>query len=75
LPEGEEDNGLDGEKLEHRVVLGEQLLRGGVEEDQAIEGNSNGEVVGKGAVEVAILWAVHVGHGVCVSMHEFESEI
>ena len=66
MPEGQEDDGLDREKLEHRVVLGEQFPRGGVEQDQAIESNSDGEVVGKSTVEVAIPRAV------CV--HELESE-
>lgn len=36
------------------MVLGEELSRGGVEEDQAIESNSDGEIVGKSAVEVAV---------------------
>lgn len=46
LPEGEEDNGLDGDKLEHRVVLGEQFPRGRVKEDQTIQGNGDRDVVG-----------------------------
>ena len=60
MPEGEEYDRLDREKLEHGVILGEQFSRGWVEEDQAIEGDSDGEVVGKGAVEVAIPGTVHV---------------
>ena len=46
LPEGEEDNGLDGDELEHRVVLGEQFPRGRVKEDQTIQGNGDRDVVG-----------------------------
>ena len=66
LPEGEEYDGLDGEKLEHGVILGEQFSRGWVEEDQAVEGDSDGEVVGKGAVEVTIPRTVCVC--VCMSL-------
>ena len=39
------------------MVLGEELPCGGVEEDQAIESNSDGEVIGKSTVEIAILRA------------------
>ena len=45
MPEGEEDDGLDGEELEDWVVLGEELSCGGVEEDEAVEGKGHGDVV------------------------------
>ena len=56
MPKREKDDGLDGEELEYGVVLGEKLPRGGVEENQAVEGDGDGEVVGQGTVEVAVCW-------------------
>ena len=48
------------------MILGEQFPRGGIEQNQAIESNGDGEVVGKGTVEVTIPRAVCVC--VCTSM-------
>ncbi len=58
MPEGEEDDGLDGEELEDGVVLGQELTRGCVEEDEPVEGKGHGHVVEQCAVEVAKLWTV-----------------
>ena len=41
LPEGEEDDGLDRDKLEERSEGREERFCGGVEEIQAVEGNSH----------------------------------
>ena len=41
LPEGEEDDGLDGEELDDRVVLGEQLSCGGVKQDESVHGQGD----------------------------------
>ena len=37
LPVGEEDDALDGEELQHRVVRSEKVLRGKVEEEEGVE--------------------------------------
>ena len=39
LPVGEEDDALDGEELQHRVVRSEKVLRGEVEEEEGVEGH------------------------------------
>ena len=41
LPEGEEDDGFDGDELEDRVEGREEGFGGRIEEKQAIESNSD----------------------------------
>ena len=53
MPEGEEHNGLDREKLEHGVVGREEVFGGRVEQEEAVEGDGDRDVVGYAAVEVA----------------------
>lgn len=60
LPEGEEDDRLDHEELEHRVVRNEQLARGEVEEEERVQRQADGDVVDDGDVQVA---ARHAGRG------------
>ena len=58
LPEWEEDDGLDGEELEYRVVGLEEVPCGKVEEEEAVEGQWHRDVVDDGDVEVATLRTV-----------------
>lgn len=60
LPEGEEDDRLDHEELEHRVVRNEQLARGEVEEEERVQRQADRDVVDDGDVQVA---ARHAGRG------------
>lgn len=60
MPEGEEDDRLDHEELEHRVVRNEQLARGEVEEEERVQRQADGDVVDDGDVQVA---ARHAGRG------------
>lgn len=53
LPEGEEDNRLDGEELQDWLKRAQKLHGGKVEEKKGIEGQADGEVVNDGDVEVA----------------------
>lgn len=53
MPEGEEDDGLDHEELEHGAVGDEQVAGGEVEEEESVEGQADGDVVDDGHVEVA----------------------
>lgn len=50
LPEGEEDDGLHHEELEHGVVWDEQFTRGKVEEEESIERQTDGDVVDNGHI-------------------------
>lgn len=52
LPEGEEDDRLDHEELEHGAVRAEQLPGGEVEEEQGIQRQADGDVVDDGDVQV-----------------------
>lgn len=52
LPEGEEDDRLDHEELEHGAVRAEQLPRGEVKEEQGIQRQTDGDVVDDGDVQV-----------------------
>lgn len=58
LPEGEKDDWLDHEELEHGVVRDEQLTCGEVEEEESVERQTDGDVVDNGHVQVA---ASHAG--------------
>ena len=57
LPEREEDDGLDSEELQHRAVRMEQIPSGGVEEEEAVESERDGEVVDHRDVDVALVEA------------------
>lgn len=52
LPEGEEDDGLDGEELESGSVGAQQLSGGGVEEEEGVERQADRDVVDDGDVQV-----------------------
>lgn len=58
LPEGEEDDCLDGEELEDWLKWAQQVHGGEVEEKEGIKRQADGEVVDDGDVEVATLDAV-----------------
>lgn len=58
LPEGEEDDCLDGDELEDRFKWTQQVHGGKVEEEEGIKRQADGEVVDDGDVEVATLDAV-----------------
>lgn len=53
LPEGEKDDRLDHEELEHGVVRDEQFTRGEVEEEESVERQTDGDVVDNGHIQVA----------------------
>lgn len=53
LPEGEEDDGLDGEEFEDGFKGLQELPGGEVEEEQGVESQADGDVVDEGDVEVA----------------------
>lgn len=53
LPEGEKDDRLDHEELEHGVVGDKQLTRGEVEEEERVERQTDRYVVDDGHVQVA----------------------
>lgn len=57
LPEREEDDGLNGEELEHRVEGLEHLARGAQEQEQAVQRQAHGEVVHDRDVDVAAVGA------------------
>ena len=59
LPVGEEDDALDGEELQHRVVRSEKVLRGKVEEEQGVEGHRN---AGEGGLFNSVGSYYHIGH-------------
>lgn len=58
LPEGEENDRLDGKELEHRVVGLQQVSGGKVEEEEAVEGQRHRDVVDDSDVEVAAVRTV-----------------
>lgn len=60
LPEGEEDDRLDHEELEHGAVGDQQLPGGKVEEEEGVEGEADRDIVDDGHVEVA---TGHTGDG------------
>ena len=69
LPEREEDNGFDEEELENWVVLREKLLGGSIEHHESIQGHRHRQVVGNGAVQVAMAWArQHIHEIITLSM-------
>lgn len=53
LPEGQEDDRLDGEEFEHGFVGPEQVAGREEEEEERVESQADGEVVDDGDVEVA----------------------
>ena len=52
LPEGKENNCLDREELQGRVIRPQKLLGGRVEEEESKEGDRDADVVDEGGVEV-----------------------
>lgn len=55
LPEGEEDDCLDGDELEDRLKRAQQVHGGKVEEEEGVKCQADREVVDDGDVEVATL--------------------
>ena len=53
MPEGEEDDRLDGEELEHGFVGPEQVAGGEEEEEEGVERQADGEVVDDADVQVS----------------------
>lgn len=53
LPEGQKDDRLDHEELEHGPVGAEQLPGGEVEEEEGVEGQADRDIVDDGDVKVA----------------------
>lgn len=58
LPEGEEDDSLDGDELEDRLKRAQQVHGGKVEEEKGVKGQADREVVDDGDVEVSTVDAV-----------------
>lgn len=58
LPEGQKDDRLDHEELEHRAVGAEQLPSGEVEEEERVQSQAHRDVVDDRHVEVS---ACHAG--------------
>ena len=54
LPKGEENNRLNREELESRVIRPQELLGGRVEEEEGEEGDGDADVVDEGGVEVTL---------------------
>ena len=54
MPKGEENDRLNREELEGRVVRPQELLRGRVEEEKSEKGNRDADVVNEGGVEVTL---------------------
>lgn len=52
LPEGEENDRLDHQELEHGAVGAEQLSGGEVKEEECVERQANRDVVDDGHVQV-----------------------
>lgn len=52
LPEGEKDNWLDHEELEHGAVGAEQLPGGEIKQEEGIEGQADRDVVDDGHIQV-----------------------
>lgn len=61
MPEGQEDDGLDGEELEHRLVRPQQVAGGEEEEEEGVERQADGEVVDDGDVQVSSVDAANRG--------------
>jgi hypothetical protein len=59
LPEGEEDDGLDGEEFENRIVGPQEILSCEVEDDQGVQGQRDAHVVDDGHVQVALPHHIH----------------
>lgn len=57
LPEGQEDDRLDGEKFEHRLVRPEQVTGCKEEEEESVESQADREVVDDGDVKVSSIYA------------------
>lgn len=53
LPEGEENDSLDGDELEDRLKRAQQVHGGKVEEEEGIKSQADREVVDDGDVEIA----------------------
>ena len=56
LPKGEENDALDGEKLNDGIKGLEEILGGEIEEEETVEGEGDGDVVDDGDVEVATVY-------------------
>lgn len=54
MPEGQENDGLDGAKLEDRIKGGEKITRSIVKEEQAIQSQTDGNVVDHCDVDVTL---------------------
>lgn len=52
LPEGQEDDRLDHQELEHGAVRAEQLPGGEVEQEEGVQRQADGDVVDDGDVQV-----------------------
>lgn len=57
MPERQEDDGLDGEELEHRIEWLEHLPCGAEEQEQPVESERDREVVHDRYVQVAAVRA------------------
>lgn len=55
LPEREENDGFDGQELADRIVGGEHVLSGLVEENKSIQGKGDTEVVDHGDIKVSTM--------------------
>lgn len=53
MPEGQEDDGFNCEKFEHRFVRPEQVAGGKVKEEESVEGQADGDVVDDCDVKVS----------------------
>lgn len=62
LPEGEEDDGFDGEELEYWLEWSQEVPGSEVEKEQSVESQANRGVVHEGHVQVA---AVDAGSENC----------
>lgn len=58
MPEGQEDDGFNCEKFEHRFVRPEQVTGGEEEEEESVEGQADGEVVDDCDVKVSSIYTV-----------------
>lgn len=62
MPEGEEDDGFDGEELEYWLEWSQEVPGSEVEKEQSVESQANRGVVHEGHVQVA---AVDAGSENC----------
>lgn len=74
LPEREEDDGLDGEELEHGVERLEHLTGGTEEQEQPVERQTDGEVVHDRDVQVAAVGAPVAVMVVPCRLQEYNNE-